>query len=107
MTTSTRWKLSPALVLIVLTIPFGAGAQALPKDVQKFVDSRNSCDHFRSEPFEAGSEPKIKERRDLVVQSTLKFCTGIDAHLAALRRTYRGNAAVSARLQSYDGRIEP
>ena len=79
-----------------------ATAQArFPDDVTRFIERRDACDHVRGEaPYDAA-------RRTFLEQQALKFCTGTDAELAALRKKYQSDAAVSTKLDEYEAEIEP
>ena len=76
-------------------------APALPDEVASYVEERELCEHFRSEPFE-GSEPAQLERREFLRQSIDIHCAGTDRRLAALKRRYRHDAAVMAALAPYE-----
>ena len=81
-------------------------AESLPADVQSFVDTRQTCDHFRGEPWNLGDEPEIKGRREFILESIKKYCTGSDKRLAELRRKYRDNPKIIERLREYEDYIE-
>lgn len=85
----------------------GAVAHDLPADVQAFIDERDGCDHFRGEPWGAGDDPEIKERREFIFKNIKKLCTGTDKRLAELRNKYRNDPAVIERLRVYEDSIEP
>ena len=79
-----------------------AGAQPrFPEDVTRFVERREACDHFR------GEEPYDTERRKFLEQQALKFCAGTDQQLAALKKKYEGDTAVTTKLAEYEAEIEP
>ncbi|MHB1140155.1 MAG: hypothetical protein ACYC1T_00160 [Sulfuricaulis sp.] len=88
----------------VLTI--GAAAHDLPVDVQSFIDDRDGCDHFRGEPWGAGDDPEVKERREFIFENIKKLCTGTDKRLAELRNKYRNDPVVIERLRVYEDNIE-
>ena len=72
-----------------------------PDDVTRFIERRDACDHVRGEaPYDAA-------RRTYLEQQALKFCTGTDAALAALKQKYRSDAAVTTKLDEYEAEIEP
>ena len=75
--------------------------QALPPDVQRFVQRRDLCDHFRAE------EPYDADRRAFLEARTREFCTGTDADLDALKRKYERRRDVMQRLAHYEVTIEP
>lgn len=77
-----------------------------PADVQRFVDTRQGCDHFRGEPSEAGDEPGALQRREYIARKTEELCRGTDRRLAALRHKYQGDAVVMKRLDRFGSEIE-
>jgi hypothetical protein len=81
-------------------------AESLPADVQSFIDTRQACDHFRGEPWNPGDEPEIKARREFIIESIMKYCTGTDKRLAELRAKYNDNPKIIERLRDYEDRIE-
>lgn len=81
-------------------------AVELPADVQSFIDDRESCDHFRGEPFDSGDAWDIKERREFIHQQLKQLCTGTDQRLANLRRKYRSDRELIERLSGYEDTIE-
>ena len=74
--------------------------EALPTDVQRFVQRRDLCDHFR------GEEPYDADRRAFLEARTREFCTGTDADLDALKRKYERRRDVMQRLAHYEVTIE-
>lgn len=93
------------IIGITLTTLARAGNDALPPEVARFIQDRDACDHFRSEPHE-GESPGQKERRTFIFESLEIYCPGTDRRLAALKKRYRDNAEVLRRLSSYEDRIE-
>ena len=89
-------------------VVFGTGAVAhdLPADVQSFIEERDGCDHFRGEPWGAGDDPEVKERREFIFENIKKLCTGTDKRLAELRNKYRNDPVVIERLRAYEDSIE-
>jgi hypothetical protein len=81
-------------------------AESLPADVQSFIDIRQICDHFRGEPWDTGDEPKIKERREFIIESIKKYCTGTDKRLRELRSKYSDTPKIVERLREYEDHIE-
>lgn len=81
-------------------------AESLPADVQSFIDTRPGCDHFRGEPWNLGDEPEIRGRREFILESIKKYCTGTDKRLAELRRKYSDNPKIIERLREYEDHIE-
>lgn len=89
-----------ALALSGLVAGVAYGQQALPPDVQRFVQQRDLCDHFR------GEEPYDAERRAFLEARMREFCTGSDTKLAALKRKYKRRPQVIAKLGEYEAIIE-
>ncbi|NMM28710.1 MAG: hypothetical protein HHJ12_15820 [Glaciimonas sp.] len=95
------------VLLATFLFAFGsAGASELPSDVKSFIDDREGCDHFRGEPWDSGSDPDIKERREFIFENIKQLCTGTDKRLATLRRKHRSNLNVIERLSDYEDTIE-
>ncbi len=78
-----------------------AGPRALPPDVATFAARRDQCDHLK------GEEPYDAARAAALARDLDANCRGTDAKLARPKRCYRGDAAVRARLDGYDPRVEP
>jgi hypothetical protein len=76
-------------------------------EVRAFIDQRDSCDHFRGEPWPEGDSPYDLERRRELAAAMKTACGGSDAHLRALRAKYRDDAIVVAALAAYEDDIEP
>lgn len=72
----------------------------LPADVRAFIQRRDGCDHFR------GEEAFDAERAKFLEVQLKKLCTGTDAQLARLRKTYAGNPKVIRVLAGYERTIE-
>lgn len=70
-----------------------AGA-ALPADVRAFIEDRDLCDHFRSEPWPEGDSAQDRARRRELVEGVRTACAGTDRRLTDLRRRYAGDATV-------------
>jgi hypothetical protein len=76
----------------------------MPKDVRRFFEKNDLCNHFAGE---ISGEPNLyPEREKAVIQKTNKYCANIDKQHAALKRRYRNNAIVSAKLMEYKAIIE-
>ena len=89
------------LALVGALTVFGAHAQAKwPLDVARFIERRDGCDHFR------GEDPYDEERRKFLQQQTLRLCVGTDNDLATLKKKYRGDNAIMAKLNDYEPQIE-
>lgn len=74
----------------------------LPRDVMKFSESRDECDHFRGEI----PDPTQTERMKEVVEAANKYCTGTDKNLSNLKEKYRNNPEVMKKLNAYEAQIE-
>lgn len=96
------------ILFLVLCVVLSTASIAndLPADVQSFIDERDGCDHFRGEPWGAGDDPAVKERREFVFENIKKLCTGTDKRLAELRKKYRNDPIVIKRLRAYEDNIE-
>jgi hypothetical protein len=68
--------------------------------VERYVERRDICDHFR------GEEPYDEERREFLHRRLVEFCAGTDKELAELKHKYRNNKAVTERLNRYEPFIE-
>lgn len=95
-------KLAALLISLLTVLPLQA-ADKLPREVQKFIEQRESCEHFRGEI----PEPDVRERMKEVSLQIEKFCRGTDQTLASLKKKYRSNAVVQRRLAQYESKIEP
>lgn len=73
----------------------------LPKEVQRFIDRREGCDHMRGEDGD-GDQQRQKE----ILRELDRYCTGTDKALARLRKKYAENPAVIARLKDFEDVIE-
>lgn len=88
--------------LALFCIAPSASAEAvLPPDVAKYIERRDTCDHWR------GEEGDDKERQADIKRGQCQSCPGSDSGLAKLTKKYETNKAVRARLAQYEGRIEP
>lgn len=71
-----------------------------PADVERFIERRDACDHFRGEEaYDAG-------RRKFLEEQTLKLCVGTDRRLADLKMKYGNDKAVMGKLSEYEAQIE-
>ena len=95
-------KLSVVLVPLLTVLPLQA-ADKLPREVQKFIEQRENCEHFRGEVH----EPEERERMREVSLQIEKFCRGTDQRLASLKKKYRSSVVVQRRLAQYEPQIEP
>ena len=102
-------------LLFLSVVPLAAEAAAqnqnsperrkYPRDVQSFLNRRNTCDHFRGESFE-GNSPEQRERRTFIIRQLERYCTGTDKQLAALTQKYRGSKMIMEQLNQYEDNIE-
>jgi len=95
-------KISALLIPLFTVLPLQA-AEKLPREVQKFVEQRDSCEHFRGEV----PDPEERERMREVSLQIEKFCRGTDKKLASLKKKYRSSVVVQRRLAKYEPQIEP
>lgn len=82
------------LIFLVLAMPaFPVLAQDdLPRDVQRFMDRRESCDQVR----------RIKDAD----RGILKPCMGTDRELAQLKHKYAANSTIMQILNQFEAGIE-
>ena len=78
-----------------------------PHEMRVFLNQRDSCDHFRGEPWPQGDSTHDRERRRELTAAMKTACTGTDARLIALRAKYRDDANIVAALAAYENDIEP
>jgi hypothetical protein len=72
-----------------------------PAEVKRFLELRESCDHWRGE---SGYD---KERQADIEWSICQSCQGTDAELARLKKKYNANPKVMEALNDLDLEIEP
>ena len=77
-----------------------------PADVRAFLDERDLCDHFRSEPWPESGSPADRERRAQLAGGLKASCTGTDHRLGTLRHRYRNDVAVTAVLSEFEPAVE-
>ncbi|TFW27829.1 hypothetical protein E4L96_03230 [Massilia arenosa] len=90
----------------VILLGFCLGAEwaesaPLPKEVQRFIDRREACDHFRGEDWDGD-----KQRKKEILRELDRYCTGTDKALARLRTKYAHDPAVITRLKDFEDVIE-
>lgn len=91
------------MLCLSLLIPLSSLADAsLPRDVQRFVDKREGCDHMRGEI----PDPSEKRRMRDVNREIQKLCRGTDKELARLKKKYATNPSVTRRLGEFESGIE-
>ena len=79
---------------------FQASAVDYPAEVKKFLEVRESCDHWRGE---SGYD---KERQAEIDWATCQSCQGTDAELARLKKKYKTNTQVIEVLDQLEIEIE-
>lgn len=85
------------LSLTLMQLPFAVPAQDyLPRDVQRFVDRREACDHMRGE----------LDRMSDSSREIRKLCGGTDKELAQLKRKYAANSTIMQILNQFEASIE-
>jgi hypothetical protein len=98
----TKPQLAAWLCLALFTLSLRAFAEPLPRDVQKFVDRREGCDHMRGEFPDVGE----KQRTNEVAREIGKLCAGTGKELAQLKRKYAGNSTIMQILNQFEPDIE-
>ena len=78
------------------------GVRALPPDVNRFIDRRETCDHLRGEFPDPPNPQRVQELTESIAAS----CTSTDAQLARLKERYRNDLAVIRRLGAFETEIE-
>lgn len=71
-------------------------------DVDRFVQRRMLCDHFRGEL----PDPSDKARLDEVIKKANESCAGTDAQLKSLKAKYVRDAKVMKRLNEFEDQVE-
>lgn len=74
----------------------------IPDDVTKFIERRESCDHYRGEIPDPPNEAEMRALNEAIEE----YCTGTDATLEHLKEKYRTSETITARLNSFELRIE-
>ena len=77
-----------------------------PADVRVFVEDRDGCDHFRSEPWPEEDDDDARERRRFLLEMMRTGCAGTDQALDALLQRYRDQPAVMKVLAEFERHIE-
>ncbi len=90
-----------SLLAVVLYIPAWAVQSDFPEDVTTFLLDRESCDHWR------GEDGYDAERKADIDWSICASCTGTDEKLPLLKKKYRDNKSVIAKLNELEPQIEP
>lgn len=96
-------KKTVLMLSLLLAQAYAVAAAPLPKDVAKFVERREGCDHFRGEIPESTDPDRMGE----VNRELKKLCKGTDKKLLQLKQKYAANAELTALLASFEPNIEP
>jgi hypothetical protein len=75
---------------------------SLPRDVQKFIDRREGCDHMRGEIPDLSEKQRMKD----VNREIEKLCKGTDKRLAQLKKKYASDVSVMRRLNEFEEGID-
>ncbi len=85
------------LYLALMQLPIAVLAQDyLPRDVQRFVDRREGCDHMRGEV----------DRANELSREIRKLCGGTDKEMAQLKLKYAANSTIMQVLDQFEPGIE-
>ena len=76
--------------------------ESFPRDVQRFIDRREGCDHMRGEVPGPGEKQRVQE----VDREIQKLCHGTDRELVRLKKQYAKNPSVMGRLDGFESAIE-
>jgi len=68
----------------------------LPRDVQRYVDRREGCDHMRGEI----------DRLNAVSRELRRLCAGMDKELVQLKKKYAGNSTIMQILNQFEAAVE-
>jgi len=90
------------LCLTLFTLSLRAFAESLPRDVQRFVDRREGCDHMRGE----FPDPGEKQRMNEVTREINKLCAGTSKELVQLKRKYSTNSTIMQILNQFETGVE-
>jgi hypothetical protein len=97
----TALRLSLIALILIACAPLPKANTILPRDVTRFIDRRDLCEHFM------GEEAYNAERLVFLNTALARTCTGSNTKLKKLRIKYGRNAMVINALKNYDGDIEP
>jgi hypothetical protein len=95
-------KTIPLCLFMLMPLSPLLANESLPRDVQRFIDKREGCDHMRGEL----PDPSEKQRMREVNREIQKLCKGTDKALTRLKRKYVANPAVMQRLNEFEPGIE-
>jgi len=88
-------------LVLALCACIQASAADYPSEVKKFLELRESCDHWRGE---GGYD---EDRQADINWAVCQSCQGTDAQLARLKEKYKSNARVIEALNELEPEIEP
>jgi hypothetical protein len=93
-----------ALLCLSLLMPLSPllANESIPRDVQRFIDRREGCDHMRGEL----PDPSEKQRMREVNREIQKLCKGTDKQLIRLKKKYAASPSVTQRLNEFEPGIE-
>lgn len=90
------------LFIVALAVAGCASPDTDKTDVERFVQRRTLCDHFRGEI----PDPGDKARMDEVIKKANEACAGTDAQLKSLKSKYARDAEVMSKLRKYEDEVE-
>ena len=77
-----------------------SSVEAMPAEVQAFIEARDECDHWR------GEEPYDDDRAREITNAINNTCNGSDRKLAGLRQKYQDQPHIMQALADYEDKIE-
>jgi len=92
------------LLCLSLLVPVSSSLadEPLPRDVQRFVDRREGCDHMRGEM----PDPGERQRARAMSREIQQLCAGTDHSLAQLKKRYAKNPVVMRHLDEFEPAVE-
>lgn len=78
------------------------GQEYLPRDVQRFVDRWERCDHTRGEI----RDPIERHRMNEESRELYKFCGGAGKELDRMKQKYAANSTITQILNQFDPGID-
>jgi hypothetical protein len=94
-----RFLISLSMLMPVFPV---LAVESVPRDVQKFIDRREGCDHMRGEI----PDPAEKQRMKEVARELRKQCTGTDKKLTQLKQKYAANSKIIKILNEFEPDVE-
>ena len=93
--------MKPILVIICTLLSaavMAAPAQGSPpKDIQRFIDNADLCEHMAGE-FDSDQS---KQRQREIEQAVVKYCGAAQRQLRVLKRKYKNNAGVQKIIEEH------